>query len=254
MSTITPPSSTTNTQASPPSPLPHSLQNLNQISLHKLTHDNYPIWCTIIVPFLESQNLYGYVTGDISPPSQFIASPSSTPTSAAMVVNPAYSLWYQQDKIVLTAIISSLSENILVQVYGLHTSRDVWLALEKMFASQSKAHVMQSRFQLATLKKNSLPISEYFQKAQSLSHSLAVIQEPLKDSELISYILAGLGPEYESLITTITTRIDPISLDTLYGYLLTHEQRLEHLHSAPEFSISTANIAQRNTSTVKRFQ
>lgn len=132
MSTVTPPSTTSDTQPSPPSSVPQSLQNLSQISLYKLTHDNYPIWCTIIVPFLESHNLYGYVTRDISPPSQFIASPSSTTTSAAMVVNPAYSLWYQQDKIVLTALISSLSENILVHVYGLHTSRDVWLALEKM--------------------------------------------------------------------------------------------------------------------------
>jgi hypothetical protein len=123
-----------------------------------------------------------------------------------------------------------------------------------MFASQSKAHVMQSRFQLATLKKGPMSISEYFQKAQSLSHSLAFIEEPLKDSELISYILAGLGPEYESLVTTITTRIDPISLDTLYGYLLTYEKRLEHLHSTPDFSISTVNVAQRNPSTVKRFQ
>lgn len=57
------------------------------------------------------------------------------------------------------------------------------------------------------LKKGSLSISDYFQKAKSLSHSLAVIEEPLKDSELISYILAGLGPEYDSLVTTITTRI-----------------------------------------------
>jgi hypothetical protein len=141
MSTVTPPYSTSDTQPSPPS-VPQSLQNLSQISLYKLTHDNYPFWCTIIVPFLESLNLYGYVTGDISSPSQFIASPSSTTTAAAIVVNRAYSLWYQQDKIVLTTLISSFSENILVHVYGLHTSRAVWLALEKMFASQSKARVI----------------------------------------------------------------------------------------------------------------
>jgi hypothetical protein len=168
MFTVTPPSTTSITQPPPPSYAPPSLPNLSNISLHKLTRDNYPIWCTIIIPFLESQNLYSYVSGDLTPPPKFIASPSSTSTPAATVVNPAYSLWYQQDKLVLTALISSLSENILVHVYGLNTSRAVWLALKKIFASQSKARVMQSRFQLATLKKGSMSISEYFQKAQSL--------------------------------------------------------------------------------------
>jgi hypothetical protein len=254
---VTPPSPNSNVENPPVSIVPQPLQNLSQISLYKLTRDNYPLWCTIIVPFLEGQNLYGYVNGDISSPPRLVASSSSTSTSAALdanLPNPAYPLWYQQDKIVLTALISSLSENILVHVYGLHTSRDVWLALEKMFASQSKARVLQSRLQLTTLKKGPMSIPDYFQKAQALSQSLAIIDEPLKDSELISYILAGLGPEYDSLVTTVSTRIDPITIDDLYGYLLTHEQRLEHFHSAGDSSILTANVAQRNNSNAGKYQ
>jgi hypothetical protein len=41
--------------------------------------------------------------------------------------------------------------------------------------------------------------------------------------------------------------IEPIFLDDLYGYLLTHEQRLEHVNLANEIIVSTANVAQRNT-------
>ncbi len=61
---------------------------------------------------------------------------------------------------------------------------------------------------------------------------MVAIDEPLKDSELTSYVLVGLGLEYDSLVTTVTTRIDPITIDVLYGNLLTHEQCLEHFHSA----------------------
>jgi hypothetical protein len=215
---------------------------------------NYPLWCTIVIPFLEGQNIYGFVNGDVSSPPRLCPASSNTSTSADMIANPDFSLWYQQDKIVLSAIISSLSEDILVHVFGLHTSCDVWLALEKMFASQSKARIMQSRFQLATLKKGSLSISDYFQKAKELSQSLAVIDEPLKDLELISYILVGLGPEYDSLVTTVTTRIDPITIDDLYGYLLTHEQRLQHFHSVGDVSVLTANVAQRNNSNAGKYQ
>lgn len=66
-----------------------------------------------------------------------------------------------------------------------------------------------------------MSISDYFQKAQSLSQSLATVNEPLKDSELTSYILAGLGLEYDSLVATVTTRIEPISLD-VFLWLFAH--------------------------------
>ena len=99
-----------------------------------------------------------------------------------------------------------------------------------------------------------MSIPDYFQKAQALSQSLAVIDEPLKDSELISYILAGLGPKYDSLVTTVSTRIDLITIDDLYGYLLTHEQGLEHFHSAGDPSVLTANVAQRNNSNIGKYQ
>lgn len=80
MLTFTRPSTNSNTQAPPLSSVPQPLQNLDQISILKLTRDNYPIRFTIIVPLLERQNLYGFVNGDISPPPSFVASPSSTST------------------------------------------------------------------------------------------------------------------------------------------------------------------------------
>lgn len=117
-----------------------------------------------------------------------------------------------------------------------------------MFASESQARIMQTRYDLATMKKNSLSVADYFQKAQNLSHILAAVGEPLKDSELISFILAGLTAEYDPLVTSITTRLDPISSADLYGHLLTFEQRLEQHHAVQDLAISSVNLAQRNTS------
>jgi hypothetical protein len=71
---------------------------------------------------------------------------------------------------------------------GLTASREFWV--KKMFSSQSKACIMQPHYQLATLKKGSLSIENYFQKAQNLAHTLVAIDEPLKNSELVNYILA----------------------------------------------------------------
>ena len=141
----------------------------------------------------------------------------------------------------MSALISSLSEDLLAHVFGLKTLREVWVTLEKMFASQSKARVLQNHLQLTSLKKGTLSIADYFQKAQTLAQTLAAIGEPIKDSKLLSYILGGLGVVYESLVTSISTRIEPVLLDDLYSHLLMHEQRLENVHNPIDFSVSTVN-------------
>ena len=48
----------------------------------------------------------------------------------------------------------------------------------------------------------------------------------LSDQELCLFILGGLGHEYESLIVSVTTRSDDLTIDDLQGILLNYEIRL----------------------------
>jgi hypothetical protein len=76
----------------------------------------------------------------------------------------------------------------------LNPYHDVWSTLEKMFSSQSKAHIMQTRYQLATLKKGALLVADYFQKAQTLAHTLSSIEGLLRIQSLshISLLVSAL--------------------------------------------------------------
>jgi hypothetical protein len=105
---------------------------------------------------------------------------------------------------------------------------------------------------VSNMKKGSQTISAYFQKAQGLSHLLAAVGKPIEASELVSHILAGLGAEYDPLVTSVTTRQDSISLNDLYGFILSYELRLEQHKSAIEINISTANTAQRQSPVYSR--
>jgi hypothetical protein len=126
---------------------PISLTTLNhQINL-KLSRDNYMLWQYLLASYLEGQNLFGYIDNSIPCPLKFISStiiPSSTSSttttdSPTLVPNPDYKVWVRQDKLILSVNISTISEDILVHIVSLHTSRDVWITLEKMFVAQSKA-------------------------------------------------------------------------------------------------------------------
>jgi hypothetical protein len=89
-------------------PSSSSPSSLTQLSIFKLTCDNYPLWFTVIVLFLEGHNFYGYVTGDFLCPPEFVTPSNSTSLSATKVKNPEYSVWYQQDKLIMSALISSI--------------------------------------------------------------------------------------------------------------------------------------------------
>lgn len=77
----------------------------------------------------------------------------------------------------------------------------MWLALERMFASTSHARITHIHFQLATLKKANLSIDDYFQQFTNLTDSLAAVDQPLNNYELVSFLLVGLGPNYDSFVT-----------------------------------------------------
>jgi hypothetical protein len=61
-----------------------------------------------------------------------------------------------------------------------------------------------------------------------MSDNLAVVGQHLNDFKSVFYLLAGLGSEYDMFVTSVTTRLDPLSLDELYEHLLAHEMRIEH--------------------------
>lgn len=103
----------------------------------KLSRNNYLLWKAQLLLYVCGQRLLGYVNSGISIPPPTIVCTVGTETS--QVENPAYVQWLQQDQLVLNAILSSLSEEVLGQVLFITTSAQVWTALEGMYASSSTA-------------------------------------------------------------------------------------------------------------------
>jgi hypothetical protein len=62
---------------------------------------------------------------------------------------------------------------------------------------------------------------------KQLADTLAAIGKPLSEDEVVAYILVGLGPDYDALVTSLTTRNDDLTLDEVYAHLLSFEQRHE---------------------------
>jgi hypothetical protein len=164
---------------------------------------------------------------------------------AVQEVNPEFLTWYSQDQAILGALLTSLSESVLGWVVLYKTSHEVWSNLATNYSGASRARSMNTRVQLATLKKGGLSATQYFNKMKALADTLAIIGQPLKDEESIAYLLAGLDESYDSLVTSVITKDDAIPLSELFPYLLSQESRINSLHPAPKVYEYSANFVNR---------
>jgi hypothetical protein len=150
-----------------------SLVTFTNFNPTKLTSTNYPVWLPQIVSHLKGGNIYGYVDGSTPCPSPTVTSTKDGVSTTSP--NPAFLHWSMQDQLLLGAINSVLSEKMLTHVTRCATSHDAWTTLETLFTSQTKARTMQVHYQLATLKKGSSSIADYYHTFQTLCDALAVV-------------------------------------------------------------------------------
>jgi hypothetical protein len=92
---------------------------------------------------------------------------------------------------------------------------------------------------LSTTKKGDMTISKYVAKMKALADEMASAGKRLDDDDLVSYILVGLDPDFDSVISVVSARVEPISVTELYGQLLSQEQRWE-LRQTSEYHVANA--------------
>jgi hypothetical protein len=69
----------------------------------------------------------------------------------------------------------------------------------------------------------------------------------LTGSRSVCYTIEGLSTEFDPLVASLTTHLEPISLEDLYAHLLTFEQRLERNNSISNLANSSVHVAHRHT-------
>jgi hypothetical protein len=130
--------------------------------------------------------------------------------------NPAYSQWITRDQAVLGYILSSLSKETLDSV------TTCIRALTFGASSLSSTRHRCEHIVFVTTKKNQLSIAEFYGKMRSLVDDMASTGTPLRDDELVSYILARLDEDYNSMYSAVITRVEPITPSELYALVVLH--------------------------------
>ncbi|KAJ0078363.1 hypothetical protein Patl1_37257 [Pistacia atlantica] len=161
----------------------------------------------------------------------------------------------KQDNLILSTLMSFLTEGMLAQVVNYTTSHAVWHALDETFSSKSCEYIVQIRTQLATATKGSKSATEYFHFIKRLADELAIARQPMTRDYTITYILAGLGHEYDSFVASIFARTDSqpsltllnANHNHLYGMaVVALEEDGEAIVDAPKETPKQAMVAMTN--------
>ncbi|KAI9196207.1 hypothetical protein LWI28_021934 [Acer negundo] len=145
----------------------------NFVSL-KLTCTNYLLWETQVLALIESQDLLGFITGDIPQPATEIEG------TDGKVPNPALAPWKRTDRLVKAWIMTTISEEALGTVVGLTTSFDVWKALTNAYSQDSQAREFELLLKLQEKKKASTSLVNYIRDFKSTcDHSMPLANQCL---------------------------------------------------------------------------
>ncbi|KAH6771966.1 hypothetical protein C2S51_010370 [Perilla frutescens var. frutescens] len=194
-----------------------------QLISTKLNDSNFLLWKQQIMATIEGFGLEEFLVEKQSPPEQHVKDKSKD----QVVENPLYLNWKRQDQLIISWLLSSINENMLVGVVGLSSSREIWEALESNYAGQSRARLMQLKFELQTLRKGNSTMRDYLKKIKICCDTLGAAGEKVSEDNQILHILSGLGPEYNPVMISLTSRVESPSLREVHGLLLVFENRLE---------------------------
>ncbi|CAB4278991.1 unnamed protein product [Prunus armeniaca] len=96
-----------------------------------------------------------------------------------------------------------LGQNLWRFVDGSHPCPSPTLPPYDKSESSTPSLANPLKFRLFSITKGSKSISEYLAQAKSLADELTAIQEPVSNSDLVTYVLRGLGIDYQMIVMAI---------------------------------------------------
>jgi hypothetical protein len=90
---------------------------------------------------------------------------------------------------------------------------------------QSLSRITHLKKQLQSLHQGSKSSLEYMQNAKIWADQFVVVGKPIANEDLISFIINGFNPSFNSFITSISfaTRENKLNFEDFHDELLSHE-------------------------------
>jgi hypothetical protein len=175
---------------------------------------------------------------------------SSKDASSLVKTNPEYVHWLARDQALLGYLLSSVTREVLMGNMTATSTAAAWSTLQEMYGSHTRARSINTCITLATTRKGTSTMANYFSKMKNYADEMAASGQLLSDEDFTIYVLTGLDEEfYNPLVSSIVTRVEPISLSELYSQMLSYELHVDKQSGGGYDSQFSANATARGHGT-----
>ncbi|KAG8495851.1 hypothetical protein CXB51_007720 [Gossypium anomalum] len=163
----------------------HVVTSFPRHEVVKLDERTFLQWQQQVRLILASYGLLGFLDGSLSTPSKFVQSSDGT-----LVANPSAYIFEQQDNLLTSWLLSTISASFLSSFTDVCTACDVWIIANSLFSANTTVKQSHLRHELHSLKKGSLSNRSYVDKIKRLCALLAASETQISEAERTAVLLA----------------------------------------------------------------
>ncbi|KAI0492292.1 hypothetical protein KFK09_026562 [Dendrobium nobile] len=165
------------------------ISNLKFLVPLSLTPDNFPIWSTQIAKLFKANGFAAFLD----------------PKSAAENLDPNQdsNQWIVMDQNLATSMCSTISPVVLPYVIHLESTQEIWSTLHTRFQSSNRSKVIQLKNELHNISMQTMSMMQYLTEIKKIVDQISSTGSSFDLEDVMTYILNGLPPAYQSFTTTI---------------------------------------------------
>ncbi|KAG8483232.1 hypothetical protein CXB51_022211 [Gossypium anomalum] len=210
------------TDGSFPSSSSHSrlVYSFPRHEIPKLDESNFVQWQHQVRLVVDGYGLQGFLDGSVPDPPKVV-----TTGDGCLAPNPD-AIWFtQQDKLLASWLLSTVSSSLLSYFISTKSACDIWSAASHLFAATSVERVSQIRHDLPAIRKGGSTIKEYVSKINSLCALLAASGSDVPEAEKVEVLLGGLTSDFDSVFMVVSASSEPLTFSKLVDILMAFESR-----------------------------
>ena len=169
----------------------------------QLNDSNYLQWKQQVEGVLRGTKMVKHVVSPQVPPVYLTDAAREAGTE-----NPVYTEWEEQDSLLCTWILSTISSSHLSRFVRLRHAWQVWEEVHLYCSTQMKTRSRQLRSELSNISKGSRTITELIARVRTISESLMSIGDPISHRDLIELVLEALPEEFTPVVVSVNSPVD----------------------------------------------
>jgi hypothetical protein len=147
---------------------------------------------------------------------------------------PARPAWAQADCCVLTWIYGTVSNDLQQSLMmRQRPAREAWRYLEDTFLGQKESRALLLETQFRNLRQDSMSITDYCRRLESMAASLAELSDPIGDRQMVLTLLRGLSGKFRHMVSILKLHQPFPTFAQARTHLLLEEMEIDNRPPSP---------------------